>query len=289
MISRQVVRCQRIEIRLNGRILPIRVEPCGRNVIMLVFALLATFIGVPELSMVYVPILLPLLIALGYDSIVAAAVALCATGLGYSVGVFNPLNTGLAQQLADLPHYSGYPLRIALLAVLLAISIGYIMRYAHRLARNPARGLMAHDATERDKRERYQEIAGDSGSRLSKRQWLAALLALGCLAFLIFGVTRLGWYMTEISGLFVLMTLLVGAAAGLAGETICESFTDGCRDVMMGALVVGIARGGRSGKRPSTGYGGICHGPAGQRTATRLFCHRHVRLATRYQLLHSFR
>lgn len=211
--------------------------------LMVVFALLATFIGVPELSMVYVPILLPLLIALGYDSIVAAAVALCATGLGYSVGVFNPLNTGLAQQLADLPLYSGYPLRIALLAVLLAISIGYIMRYAHRLARNPARGLMAHDETEREKRERYQKIARDAGSRLSKRQWLAALLALGCLGFLIFGVTHLGWYMTEISGLFILMMLLVGAAAGLAGETICESFTDGCREVMMGALVVGIARG----------------------------------------------
>ncbi|MGO2243003.1 MAG: YfcC family protein [Halomonas sp.] len=211
--------------------------------LMIVFALLASFIGVPELSMVYVPILLPLLIALGYDSIVAAAVALCATGLGYSVGVFNPLNTGLAQQLADVPLYSGYPLRIALLAVLLTISIGYIMRYAHRLACNPERGLMADDAIECDKRERYQQIVDYSDSHLSKRQWLATLLALGCLGVLIFGVTRLGWYMTEISGLFILMTLLVGTAAGLAGETICESFTDGCREVMMGALVVGIARG----------------------------------------------
>lgn len=212
-------------------------------ILMTIFALLATFIGVPELSMVYVPILLPLLIALGYDSIVVAAVALCATGVGYSVGVFNPLNTGLAQQLADLPLYSGYPLRIALLVVLLAISIGYIMRYAHRVARHPKRSLLAHDTIELEKRDRYQEIKRDHDARLSPRQWLAALLALGCLGVLIFGVTRLGWYMTEISGLFILMPLLVGVAAGLTGEAICESFTDGCREVMMGALVVGIARG----------------------------------------------
>ena len=66
-------------------------------VLVAVFASVATLIGTAELSLVYIPVIIPLVIALGYDSMTAAAVALCGTVIGYTVGVLNPINTGLAQ------------------------------------------------------------------------------------------------------------------------------------------------------------------------------------------------
>ena len=62
-----------------------------------VFAIIATLIGTAELSLVYIPVIIPLIIALGYDSITATAIALCGTVVGFTVGVLNPINTGLAQ------------------------------------------------------------------------------------------------------------------------------------------------------------------------------------------------
>lgn len=51
-------------------------------VLMVVFSAIAAFIGTQELSLIYVPIILPLMLALGFDSITAAATALCATTAG---------------------------------------------------------------------------------------------------------------------------------------------------------------------------------------------------------------
>ncbi len=45
-------------------------------VLMTVFAVVATIIGTQELALVYVPVILPLMIALRFDSVTAAAVAL---------------------------------------------------------------------------------------------------------------------------------------------------------------------------------------------------------------------
>ena len=70
-----------------------------------VFAIIATLIGTAELSLVYIPVIIPLIIALGYDSITATAIALCGTVVGFTVGVLNPINTGLAQKLSGVPVF----------------------------------------------------------------------------------------------------------------------------------------------------------------------------------------
>jgi len=49
--------------------------------------------------------------------------------------------------------------------------------------------------------------------------------------------------MPEIGGIFIAMGLVAGLVAGMSGQEICEAFFEGCQDVLMGALIVGIARG----------------------------------------------
>ena len=81
--------------------------------LMIFFAAIATVIGTQELALVYVPILIPLMIALGFNSVTAAGVALCATTAGFCTGIINPINTGLGQKIAGVELYSGRGLRTA--------------------------------------------------------------------------------------------------------------------------------------------------------------------------------
>ncbi|MCW4353599.1 YfcC family protein [Hoyosella sp. YIM 151337] len=211
--------------------------------LMMTFSVIATLIGTQELSLVYVPVILPLIIALRYDSVVAAAVALCATTAGFSAGVLNPINTGLGQQLSGLPLYSGWALRATVLVAILSTAIFFVVRYARKVQRDPALSLLAGDAYEASKREEFQHALTEQTPAATTRQKLASIATLGFLALLVFGVLQQGWFMLEMAGLFILMGAVVGLIAGLSGTEICDAFNKGFREVLVGALIAGVARG----------------------------------------------
>ena len=211
-------------------------------VLMIVFATIATLIGTQELALVYVPVILPLMIALRFDSITAVAVALCATTAGFTSGVLNPINTGLGQQLAGLPVYSGLNLRAALFAAITLAGIAYVMRYALKVRNSPETGLMHADPKEIEKHRLYLHAADEGALSFTSRQRWAGITALAFFGVLVWGVLNRGWFMMEMSGLFVVMGVVVGLVAGLRTSEICEGFNEGFRDVLVGAMICGIAR-----------------------------------------------
>lgn len=61
--------------------------------------------------------------------------------------------------------------------------------------------------------------------------------------YLVTGVLGYGWYVKEISALFLAMGLLSGIAEGQGADDLSKLFLDGCKDIMGAALVVGLASG----------------------------------------------
>lgn len=61
--------------------------------------------------------------------------------------------------------------------------------------------------------------------------------------FLVVGVMGYGWYVGEISALFLALGILSGIAAGYSSNEIVSKLTDGARDILSAALVVGLAAG----------------------------------------------
>ncbi|SDL55752.1 Uncharacterized membrane protein YfcC, ion transporter superfamily [Modicisalibacter muralis] len=212
-------------------------------VLMVVFAGIATLIGTQELALVYVPVILPLMIALRFDSVTAAAVALCATTAGFTTGILNPINTGLGQQLSGLPLYSGFALRALAFVIMVSVAIFFVMRYARKVRQNPELSLMANDETEAEKRSLYQHATDEGALVANTRQKLAAVATFAFFGILVYGVLRQGWFMMEMAGLFIIMGIVVGLIAGLSTEAICEGFNKGFRDVLVGAMIAGVARG----------------------------------------------
>ena len=209
-------------------------------VLTITFAIIATLIGTAELSLVYIPVILPLIIALGYDSITASAIALCGTVVGFTVGVLNPINTGLAQKLSGLPVFSGLGFRLILFVVVIAVTILFIMRHAKKVKDNPSYSLVYED--DREKRATYKDITQQEPLMATNRQKIGIAVVLLFFVILVYGVITQGWFMVEMSGLFIIMGIVVGLITGLNTQEICEAFNDGFKDVLMGAIIVGFAR-----------------------------------------------
>lgn len=143
-------------------------------VLMLTFSVVATLIGTQELALVYVPVILPLMIALRFDSMTAVGVALLATTAGFSAGVLNPINTGLGQMIAEVPIYSGAGLRSLLFLLLVGSGVLYLTRYALKVRANPELSLMAGDSKEAEKRRHYQNEDIGEPMHFSPHLWSGA-------------------------------------------------------------------------------------------------------------------
>ena len=78
--------------------------------------------------------------------------------------------------------------------------------------------------------------------RRSGQFFILNLLAY-TVAFLVVGVMGYGWYLTEISAIFLAMGLLAGFAHGMDADGLIEQFLRGAKDMLSAALVVGLAGG----------------------------------------------
>ena len=208
-------------------------------VLMTLFAIIDCFIGMPELCMVYVPVILPLALALGFDSITAAAIALCGSAAGFTAALTNPFTIGIAQKIAGLPLYSGVGYRIITLIVTLSIGILFVMRYAMKIRKQPKLSSMYElDILMKDK-----GLDNNQKIKVERKHFLAGFSAASIFIIMVFGVLVYKWEMPQMGGIFIAMSVVSGKLGGLSGDEICEAFTEGCQNVLVGALIVGIARG----------------------------------------------
>ena len=85
-------------------------------------------------------------------------------------------------------------------------------------------------------------LFGWLGLRKSNHFFILTLLGFTIL-FLIVGVMAHGWYLPEISAIFLAMGILSGSANGEQADTIIKQFLDGAKDMLSAALVVALAGG----------------------------------------------
>ena len=63
------------------------------------------------------------------------------------------------------------------------------------------------------------------------------------IVFLVIGVLGYGWYLTEISALFLAMGIISGFAMGAGANAVAKEFIIGAKDILTAALIVGLAGG----------------------------------------------
>lgn len=208
-------------------------------VLMAVFGLAGGAFGMYEEVLPFIGIVVPIAIALGYDSLVGVAIVIVSATLGFFGGFFNFFTVGIAQQIAGLPLFSGLGYRLVVWAALLALAIGYVVRYARRVKNDPRSSIV------------WQS---DAALRLAFRNSLAApppftwrhvgITAAVCAAFAFMpvGFLRYGWGVREITALFLALALVVGFLGATGANKLIASFVKGAEQMMTAALLVGFAR-----------------------------------------------
>jgi len=226
---------ERVTKRLSGR------EEWMIPILMGLFAAGGTIYGMAEESLPFYTLLVPVMMAARFDPLVAASTVLLGAGIGTLGSTINPFATVIAANAAGIPFTHGIWLRVALLVAGWLICVAWVMRYARQVRQDPSRSVVA------DKQE--ENIAHFLGGK--RQQDLAftgtrkLILVIFALAFavMIYGVAVLGWWMGQISGVFLAAAIITGLLARMSEEELTSTFIDGARDLLGVALIIGIARG----------------------------------------------
>ncbi|WP_370026400.1 YfcC family protein [Peribacillus frigoritolerans] len=205
-------------------------------VMMLFFALGGSLMGMAEETLAYIPILIPLAIALGFDVFTGTAIVLIGASIGFTTAVMNPFTVGIAQGIAGLPLFSGITFRILLFIVMYVVGVGFVYRHAMKVKKDRTLGYFG------DYQDINLEQILNSPVIFERRhKWVLFCFLLNFI-FLAFGVIKFHWYITEIAALFIILAILIGFVGRLSADQIVHSFMKGSAGLITGALVIGVSR-----------------------------------------------
>jgi uncharacterized ion transporter superfamily protein YfcC len=206
-------------------------------VVVVPLALFVALTGNIESSLIFLPALLPLFLRLGFDRMAATATVLIATVVGFTVALTAPANLGTAQTIAELPLFSGMGYRAIVLTVMTIIGIVFVSLYIKRVQKDPGKSLISDDVDDAQFTEKDAET-----KEVTTRTVVATWVFIAALGFMLFGIFQYQWYFIELAGFYILTGLLVGLIGGLGPSKIAEAMNQGIRNILLGALIVGVAR-----------------------------------------------
>lgn len=225
-----VIRNSQRNPRLKKWIIPI---------IMLLFSVAGATFGMSEEVLVFVLITIPLSMALGYDSIVGVAISFVGAGAGFAGAFLNPFTIGVAQGIAELPPFSGMEYRLLVWLIMTLVAIVFVMRYIKKIEKDPSRSPVYNID---QKRDLSKLIIAEQLELTTPRKWIIALL-FGAIIALMIGAGQYGWYIDEITGLFIGLGILAAIIGRLSAEEAIEAFKEGAKEMLTPALVIAFAKG----------------------------------------------
>lgn len=208
---------------------------------MVLFALGGTSFGMAEETLPFFAIFMPIMMAMGFDSMTAFMVVFVGARTGYIASTINPFTVLIAQGILGIQGNPQLWLRMIAWVVLTAVAITWVVLYARRVKKNPESSITFEDDIAKKVEFAADESALDAEFTGRQKGVLAVFIAGMCL--IIWGLVTQGWYMNEISAVFLAMGLLAGVIAGFSQDVIAQEFVAGIADFAFSAIVVGLARG----------------------------------------------
>ncbi|MCC4722229.1 YfcC family protein [Salinicoccus sp. RF5] len=204
-------------------------------VISILFALGGATGAVANSVIPFVAIGVMLARALKLDAIVAVSITFGATFIGFAAGFLNPYTVGIAHAIAELPLFSGMLFRVISFILLVGVTIWYTWVYAKRIMRDPSRSLMGILEDEGD-------VVEMKDAPFTLRHKLILAWVAAALAFFVFAVIQFQWTTNHMAAFFIIIGLVAGIIAGMNYNKLTLTFLEGCKNLVYGALIIGVAR-----------------------------------------------
>lgn len=214
--------------------------------LFILFSLGGVVFGMSEECIAFATVVIPLTVALGYDSLVGVAVTFVASQAGNATSWMNPFGVAVAQGIAGVPVLSGAPFRMVMWVIVTLIGSAFVMWYGHRIKKNPQLSpTFESDAYFRE----HGASKTENHDKLGLGNTLVLLSFLAGIAWIIWGVMAQGYYIPEIASQFFVMGLAAGIIGvvfklgGMKVNDIASSFGEGVAGIAGAAIVVGMAKG----------------------------------------------
>lgn len=128
------------------------------TLVMLLFGLFGAVFGMSEETIAFVAVSVPLARKLGYDEFTGVCMVYVAAHVGFAGAMLNPFTIGIAQDMSDLPLFSGIEYRTVCWVVLMTVAIAFTLWYSSKI-RKPL--------SVRQKDDAVQDVKVEQGSGLS--------------------------------------------------------------------------------------------------------------------------
>ncbi|HEM3611032.1 TPA: YfcC family protein [Streptococcus suis] len=244
-------------------------------ILMPLFALGGSTYGMGEETMAFFPLLVPVMMAVGFDSITGVAIILLGSQIGCLASTVNPFATVVASDAAGVSVADGMIWRLVFFVVILLMGVLFVANYAEKVKNDPTKSLV-YKQREADMQHFNVTATQEVNAELSPAQkrvlWVFVLTFvlmicsfipwedLGVTIFTQFkdwliglpfigqvigsSTTALGtWYFPEGAMLFGIAGIVVGLVYGMSEERLVKSFMFGAADIFSVALICAIARG----------------------------------------------
>lgn len=205
-------------------------------VCMLVFAIAGSTYGEMETVYGLVPIFVALAIALGYDAIVGLCMCYVGVATGFASATTNAFTIGIAQTIAELPMFSGLTYRWIVFVAQYLLMTALVCRYAAKVKADPSRSLVKDLDFSAFQLERQENV------EFTVRQKIILVSMLFTVAAIVYGSLKLGWYINQMSAVFIISALVVSVIAGFKPEQIKTNLLTAMKEIAIGMVVVGLAR-----------------------------------------------
>jgi uncharacterized ion transporter superfamily protein YfcC len=233
----------------------------------LVFGILGSVMTWSDEQLAFFALFVPLLLALGYDRLVVMAVVAVSSSVGSIGATVTPFRIGIGSDAAGVSIGDGIGLRLLLFVAAMGAFLAYTLRYARRVQADPSSSLIGFSS---DDEQVIAQARADTQEPLTGRQKIILALFVFTFLLLTFSIIpwsdilgghtvvadydthttevvpyswELGWWLPELSGMFLVMAIVIGVIGGLGEKGIAGNFIKGVVDFTGPAFLVVVARG----------------------------------------------
>lgn len=206
---------------------------------MILFALGGTTFGMCEETLPFYMIFIPLMMALGYDSLTGLSIVYIGAAVGTNASTVNPFSIGIAQAIAELAPGSGVVFRAIVWVIQVSLAIAFVIWYAKRVKKDPTKSPV-YDLDQKNK-ERFSLNMNEMTTFRKRDGAVLAVFGIG-MCVMVYGVLAYGWFTQEITMIFMIIGVFSGIAGRLNETEIAEAFVEGAKGLVYAAVVIGLAR-----------------------------------------------
>ncbi len=212
--------------------------------LMLLFSALGSIIGFFEEGLAFYGIIIPFVLAMGFDALVALSIIFLGAATGSLASVLNPFSIGIGATLTNISINDGMIYRLVGWIICTFISIVYVFYYAKKIKKDPTKSYLykIHNSST------FTSLLKDNKDTLSLLKFtldkkIIVFLFLAMIITLTYGIIALHWDFAQMSMLFFLLAIISALITKEKEQNFWKSFLKGAEELLEAAILIALVRG----------------------------------------------